>query len=149
MLTTKKGWGDDYIAYQEAVSAGYRQNDIRDSIKCYRYGAGETWGEWKVIFAVDPTKLVPSTANGWTQTTATGTLPSEGVYMVSFGDEGVDSMGASVLFFDGQNVAQATISALSMVSLTISYHPSASTKWRVANRDESLSPRYIYYKRIA
>ena len=118
-------------------------NGINTSGTIYQQGAP--------VFATDPSKLAPSTANGWTQTTTTGSLPSSGVYMVSFGDEGSVFSGTSVLFFDGQNVAQATISSLSMVSLAISYHPSNSTnKWRVANREDgSLSPTAIYYKRIA
>lgn len=50
LLTTKKGWVDNnYVVYQEAVSAGNDPSSVTDSVKCYRYGLGETWGEWQVV----------------------------------------------------------------------------------------------------
>lgn len=49
VLTTKKGWVGSYVIYQEAVSAGNDQSSVNDSVKCYRYGLGETWGEWQVV----------------------------------------------------------------------------------------------------
>lgn len=49
-LTTKKGWtGDDYVVYQEAVSAGSDTNSVTASVVCYRYGVNDTWGEWQVV----------------------------------------------------------------------------------------------------
>ena len=148
LLTTKKGWEGSYVVYQEAVSAGSDQSSVTDSVKCYRYGLGETWGEWKVILAVDPTKLAPSTANGWTQTTATGTLPSAGVYMVSFDIEEGALVGTGVLFFDGKNIAQAALSVGNLVAATVSYHPDNSPKWLLYAKSLA-SITAVYYKRIA
>ena len=49
-LTTKKGWKDDnYVVYQEAVSAGNDANSVASSVVCYRYGINDTWGEWQVV----------------------------------------------------------------------------------------------------
>lgn len=49
LLTTKKGWVGSYVVYQEAVSAGNDQSSVSAGVKCYRYGLGETWGEWQVV----------------------------------------------------------------------------------------------------
>lgn len=101
------------------------------------------------VFATDPSKLAPSTANGWTQTTATGSLPSAGVYMISFDEENNATISTGVLFFDGQNVAQ-TVTAASMIAVvTILYHHTGSTKWRVAFNANQLNLTSVYYKRIA
>lgn len=84
-LVTKKGYkGDNYAVYQEAVSAGYDLNDIKASKKCYRYGRGSTWGNWKTVFAFDPSTLTPSTdpESGWTKGTTESKLPSAGEYYI-------------------------------------------------------------------
>lgn len=150
LLTSKKGWWGDYIVYQEAVSAGYSPNSIRDSVKCYRYGVGETWGEWKVIFAVDPTKLAPSTANGWTQTTVTGTLPSAGVYLVSGTVYDNSIISPCIMVFDGTHFA-AALSSAEYTFAYVGYSPNASQRWSVRNAvtgsEDSITN--IYYKRIA
>ena len=108
------------------------------------------WRGWEKVFKTDPSKLAPSTANGWTQTTATGSLPSAGVYMVSFA-EGVSAatIGTSVLFFDGQNVAQTTIGSATLVVAVLSYIPSRSTKWEANVNSTPLSLTAVYYKRIS
>lgn len=49
-LKSVKGWtGNNYIVYQEAVSAGNDLNAVGAGLKCYRYGAEDTWGEWQVV----------------------------------------------------------------------------------------------------
>ena len=146
--TKKKGWvGSNYIVYQEAVSAANDPAAIRDGIICYRYGINNTWGEWKVFFAVDPTKLAPATANGWTQTTTTGTLPSVGVYMVSFDIQSGGSVGTGILFFSG-SVAYAAIGTITGAYVAF-YNPSASTKWLFGGGDYTGTINAVYYKRIA
>ena len=118
-----------------------RKNGINTTGQIYQQGAP--------VFATDPTKLEPSTANGWTQTTATGSLPSAGVFMVSFDEETNATIGTGVLFFDGQNVAQTVTAASTVAVVTILYHHTGSTKWRVAVNANQLNLTSVYYKRIA
>lgn len=100
------------------------------------------------VFATDPSKLTPSTANGWTQTTETGALPSAGVYMVSCDIEEGALVGTGVLFFDGQNIAQAATSVGNMVAATVAYHPDNSPKWFLYAKGLTRITA-VYYKRIA
>lgn len=44
---------------------------------------GKIFQDGSPVFATDPSKLTPSTANGWTEITPTGTLPSVGVYLIA------------------------------------------------------------------
>ena len=50
----------------------------------------------KYLLYTDPTKLEPTTANGWTVGTSTLKLPSAGMYLVS-----INSMSPSLIIYDG------------------------------------------------
>ena len=68
--------------------------------------SGKLYQNGEPVFATDPSKLVPSTANGWTQTTATGTLPSAGVYMVQVSvpyDLGLTRIEVVLIPYDGNS----------------------------------------------
>lgn len=99
------------------------------------------------VFATDPTKLTPSTANGWTQTTVTGSLPSSGVYMVSFDIQTTGIVGTGILFFDGSG-AFTTIGTITGAFAAV-YSPSMSTKWLFSSGDYTGTINAVYYKRIA
>ena len=117
-------------------------------------GSGEdanpTGGQYipeKNYFATDPSKLEPSTANGWTQTTATGSLPSSGVYMVSFAIQSGGNVGTGILVFGG-SLAFTAIGTITG-AYTAAYYPSASTKWSLGGGDYTGTINAVYYKRIA
>lgn len=61
--------GTDNVSICEVIQKGISTN-------------GQIYQQGAPVFATDPSKLTPSTANGWTETTATGSLPSAGVYLV-------------------------------------------------------------------
>ena len=147
-LTTKKGWEGSYVVYQEAVSAGDDQNSVTDSIKCFRYGKGETWGKWKVILAVDPTTLTPSTENGWSEGGGTLIPPSAGKYFISAVIGSYSTMGEVI--YNGTtgygylviNDSTVTTSALSSV-----YINSSGTYITASNTTSATQPDTVYYKK--
>ena len=108
---------------------------------------GQIYQQGAPVFATDPSKLEPSTANGWTETTATGSLPSAGVYMVSFDIQSGGIFGTGILFFSG-SVAYAAIGTITGAYVAF-YNPSASTKWLVGGSDYTGTINAVYYKRIA
>lgn len=105
-------------------------------------------------FITDPLKLAPSTANGWTQTTATGSLPSAGVYLVgaTVDDNGTSgTLSPCIMVFDGTNSAIVFAIVLATQSY-LAYLPSVSKKkWilQEALNNTELDIINIYYKRIA
>lgn len=99
------------------------------------------------VFATDPSKLAPSTANGWTQTTATGTLPSAGVYIVA-PNASVGSYGMGVMFFD--NITSSSAIGASSGPRTLTYVPADSNHWTFCDTDGTVVQlTNVYYKRIA
>ena len=115
-----------------------------------QYPSGGAYLERKDYFATDPSKLEPSTANGWTQTTATGSLPSAGVYMIQ--PNGNYSAAVGLLFFNGNDATGAIMTSVySGVSLVrVRYEPSEPTvKWTVYEDGENKNISAIRYKRIA
>lgn len=111
---------------------------------------GTIYQQGEPVFATDPSKLVPSTANGWTETTVTGSLPSAGVYMVTAVFNNVSSaevIGTTLLFFDGTE-ARCIIPRSEFVRMT--YHPnSPNFKWDAYTSTGAASIDAILYKRIA
>ena len=104
-------------------------------------------------FVTDPSKLAPSTANGWTQTTTTGTLPSAGVYMVAFnhlpGQSQPTYYNPAVLVYDG-TVGSCTVTNDTGVFLVnIAVTPSGIRLINPVNIAETVQSTNIYYKRIA
>lgn len=102
------------------------------------------------VFATDPSKLEPSTANGWTQTTTTGTLPSAGVYMIKIIISGVSESYSSIgiMINDNSERVMAPIVCRNDSVIAI-YKPNESTKWTVTGGGGGLQISKIYYKRIA
>lgn len=117
------------------------------------------------VFATDPTKLAPSTANGWTQTTATGTLPSAGVYMIS---ARVDFLVAGaqtaltpkapaigVFISDNSSIKGCAIFYMGGYTCMLEYDSGDANKWSssvIESTDRSITGvevKRIYYKRIA
>ena len=126
--------GTDNVSICEVIPNGISTN-------------GQIYQQGAPVFATDPSKLAPSTANGWTQTTATGSLPSAGVYMVSFDIQSGGITGIGILFFDG-SVAYAAIGTITGAYVAM-YNPSASTKWLLGGSDYTGTINAVYYKRIA
>lgn len=108
---------------------------------------GQIYQQGAPVFATDPSKLAPSTANGWTQTTATGSLPSAGVYMVAPNvSEG--TFGIGVMFYAANRLSVSTIGGLGAFSLV--YMPSGDTKWLLYGANATtIQLSDIAYKRIA
>ena len=131
--------GTDNVSICEVIQKGISTN-------------GQIYQQGAPVFATDPSKLAPSTSNGWTQTTATGSLPSAGVYLVSaaVNNNGVPrELLQCIMVFDGTNPA-AAISIIVDVQSYISYIPSGSTKWVVKSAVSAtyLNILHLYYKRI-
>lgn len=101
------------------------------------------------VFATDPSKLAPSTANGWTQTTATGSLPSAGVYMV-VPNASIGTLGIGVMFYaENRTISVAAIGSPSSAS-SLFYAPSGDTKWALyGDNGTQIQLTDVYYKRIA
>ena len=115
---------------------------------------GQIYQQGAPVFATDPSKLAPSTANGWTQTTATGTLPSAGVYLVAATLEGVSSiLSPCIMVFDGTHPA-VTSTIAAHHSTNIGYVPELldlEEKWFAEDMSshQAVTMKNIYYKRIA
>lgn len=141
-IETYEDW--EYIGTSDTVT-GYNVTllDIVSGINT----TGQIYQQGSPVFATDPSKLAPSTANGWTQTTNTGSLPSAGVYMVSFDIQTAGIVGTGILFFSG-SIAYAAIGAITG-AYTAVYNPSASTKWLFGGGDNTGTINAVYYKRIA
>ena len=115
---------------------------------------GQIYQQGAPVFATDPSKLAPSTANGWTQTTTTGSLPSAGVYLVAATLEGVSSiLSPCIMVFDGTHpAATSTVAAHNWTN--IGYVPELldlEEKWFAADMSshQAVTMKNIYYKRIA
>lgn len=105
------------------------------------------------VFATDPAKLAPSTANGWTQTTATGSLPSSGIYMIAFDYLPSGSQptyyNPAILIYDG-TVGSCTVTddtGVLLVSMVVK--PSGIRLVNPVNIANQVQSTNIYYKRIA
>ena len=111
--------------------------------------SGTIYQQGAPVFATDPSKLEPSTANGWTQTTATGTLPSAGVYMIKIpgGNESLEGIG--IMIYDGSDYSACTLAIMGNPCV-VNYTPSGSDKWSVNNASGmTIEVQQVYYKRIA
>ena len=128
------GDGTDNVSICEVIPKGISTN-------------GQIYQQGAPVFATDPSKLAPSTANGWTQTTATGSLPSEGVYMVSFDIQNGGTHGTGILIFGGR-AAFVTIGT-GLGTYVAYYEPSMSAKWYIADSAYGGNINAVYYKRIA
>lgn len=113
---------------------------------------GQIYQQGSPVFATDPSKLAPSTANGWTQTTATGTLPSAGIYMIAFNHLPSGSQSSyfnpAILIYDG-TIGSCTVTDDTGILLTsIVVKPSGIQLISPVHFGEVQSTN-IYYKRIA
>lgn len=110
--------------------------------------SGGEYIETNYYFATAPSALTPSTANGWTQTTATGSLPGAGVYLVAHDVDTAGKLaGVGVMFYGGGLQAAAAIADFGDLHL-LSYL--APNTWSL--RDSSgteIDLSEVYYKRIA
>ena len=114
-----------------------------------QYPSGGEYIKTNYYFATDPSKLAPSTANGWTQTTATGTLPSAGVYMIKIpgGNESLEGIG--IMIYDGSDYSVCTLAIMGNPCV-VNYTPSGSDKWSANNASGlTIEVQQVYYKRIA
>ena len=98
------------------------------------------------VFATDPSKLSPSIANGWTFITATGSLPSDGVYMVSVNKM---SYGIGIMVYTEGKTYSSTILGVYDSIRSLVYAPSNDTKWHVYDgTGKEMELTDVYYKRI-
>ena len=110
--------------------------------------SGTIYQQGAPVFATDPTKLAPSTANGWTQTTKTGTLPGAGVYMV-VPNASMGTLGIGVMFYGANEISVSAIGAPSG-AVSLYYAPSGDTKWALYGANGTqIQLTDIHYKRIA
>ena len=145
-IETYENW--EYIGTSDTVS-GYNVTllDIVNGTNT----SGQVYQQGAPVFATDPSKLAPSTANGWTQTTATGTLPSAGVYMVTPNvDSGGGLYGIGVMFYDGEDIS-STVIGNPGGSCVLYYLTSGGTRWELVDHDGGTQIQLtdVYYKRIA
>lgn len=117
-----------------------------------RHNGAAGWTNWQRYMSIDPTTLTPSTANGWTQTTVTGSLPSAGIYMIAFNHLPSQSQptyyNPAILLYDG-TVGSCTVTDDTGILLVgIVVKPSGIRLSRPGSTDEAQSTN-IYYKRIA
>ena len=115
---------------------------------------GTIYQQGAPVFATDPTKLAPSTANGWTQTTTTGTLPGAGVYMIAFNHLPSQSTpwyyNPAILVYDGSSgscIVTDSLSGAAIVSIVVK--PSGIHMVDPVHITNDIESTNIYYKRIA
>lgn len=109
---------------------------------------GTIYQQGAPVFATDPAKLAPSTANGWTQTTNTGSLPSAGVYLVA-PNVSAGTWGIGVMFYAADRISVSAVGSITGAA-SLSYMPSLDTKWTIYHGDgTSILLSDVYYKRIA
>ena len=121
-------------------------NGINTSGGVYQNGAP--------VFATDPSKLTPSTANGWTQTTATGTLPSVGVYMIAVhhtpsATQPHHYYNPAILVYDGTAGGCMVTDETGRLLVSITVTPSGIRLVNPVNPAATVQSTNIYYKRIA
>lgn len=114
---------------------------------------GKVFQDGSPVFATDPSKLAPSTANGWTQTTATGSLPSAGVYMVAFDYLPSGSQpgyyNPAILLYDGTIGSCTVTDDTGGLLVSIVVEPSGIRLINPVNIAATVQSTNIYYKRIA
>ena len=109
---------------------------------------GQIYQQGAPVFATDPSALTPSTANGWTQTTKTGTLPSAGVYMVA-PNASVGTWGIGVMFYAADRLAVAAVGSVAG-AVSLDYIPSGDTRWILYDGNGTqIQLADVHYKRIA
>ena len=105
-------------------------------------------------FITDPSKLAPSTANGWTQTTATGTLPSVGVYMIAVhhtpsATQPHHYYNPAILVYDGTAGSCTATDETGALLISINVTPSGIRLVKPGDITAPVQSTNIYYKRIA
>ena len=114
-----------------------------------QYPSGGEYIETNYYFATDPSKLEPSTANGWTLTTATGSLPSDGVYMVALSSLGI-TQGIGIMFYVESMLISTAAIGWYTGAVSLTYTPSGDPKWNLYdNNGTSIQLTDVHYKRIA
>ena len=106
---------------------------------------GQIYQQGAPVFATDPSKLEPSTANGWTQISNTGSLPSTGVYLISTigGDIGI-------LVADNGWDYSCLLPGSANDYEHLNYNAGRDEKWRrYTPSGQQIVTTAIYYKRIA
>lgn len=116
---------------------------VNTSGKLYQNGAS--------VFATDPSALTPSTDNGWTQTTTSGTLPSEGVYWIAAENVPSGSQPAyfkpALLPYDGEFGTCDIVDTTGLLVCTVVATTSGITFRRISDYTAP-SLTAVYYKRI-
>lgn len=111
----------------------------------YRTMRGNGWESWQSVFKTDPSKLEPSTANGWTVISKTGSLPSAGVYLIT--TTPVSAIGIMVAK-DGSG--RCLLPGAGNDYEHLKYNELSDDKWkRYAPSGQEIVTNTIYYKRIA
>ena len=131
-----------------------------------QYPSGGEYIKTNYYFATDPSKLAPSTANGWTEITPTGALPNAGVYLIAIRIQfrPVGGIGGSYFIPTAPAIGVFTPVTASEtrgfailysggIRYNVEYKSDGSTKWSMnvelsgGTSDAELDK--IYYKRIA
>lgn len=111
-----------------------------------------------IRFATDPSKLAPSTANGWTETTNNGSLPGAGVYLVQVElsgemDETMKQTSVGIMVYQEYSYfSSAPVLWVLGTMAALRYSSgSSTTKWSFATDTTGTSDMIekIRYKRIA
>ena len=118
-----------------------------------RHNGSNGFTNWQRYMSIDPTTLAPSTANGWTQTTKTGTLPSAGVYMVAYNFLPSDSQptyyNPAILVYDGTVGSCTVTDDTGLLLHSIVVKPSGIQLNDPVHPGSLTQSANIYYKRIA
>ena len=110
--------------------------------------SGGVYQKGAPVFATDPSKLAPSTANGWTETTATGSLPSAGVYMVA-PNASIGTFGIGVMFYTADGISVSAVGSVGG-GVSLVYISSSDTKWAIYSENgQPIQLDSVHYKRIA
>lgn len=133
--------GTDNVSICEVIPKGISTN-------------GQIYQQGAPVFATDPSKLAPSTANGWTQTTTSGSLPGAGIYMIAVYHTPGDTQphhyyNPAILVYDGA-VGSCTMTddtGVLLISMVVT--PSGIQLARPVSPGSAVQSTNIYYKRIA
>ena len=119
---------------------------------------GQIYQQGAPVFATDPSKLAPSTANGWTETTKNGSLPGAGVYLVQVElsgevDETMKQTSVGIMVYQEYSYFSSAPVLWSLGTMAALRYSSGSstTKWSFATDTTGTSDiiEKIRYKRIA
>ena len=148
-IETYEDW--EYIGTSDTVT-GYNVTQL--DIVSGTNTSGGVYQNGAPVFATDPSKLAPSTANGWTETTVTGSLPSAGAYLIyaCMNKQTVTTNNESsiaMIIYDGQGDDRCATPVMWLSAPAFLVYKNGSWEMKRMDKSEVAQPYRIMYKRIA